>query len=113
MVKHLVGFSGSIMAMPFVAQLEPDGVISKLAVGSAQVILAIVVVCEALAIIRMFQMWRAEVEESKKDTKLDRDELMNIVKLNAEASTRASTSMSSLEGSIKEFAEVIRGCKQK
>ena len=104
---HVTGFIGSVSALPVLAQLSPDTAISKLAVGSAQFVLAVVVVAEAYAIFKMFKLWRDDIQADRVGQKEQSDKLETIVIENAKASTSLAESNRGLTESMHRFANIM------
>lgn len=69
MTKLMIGFIGSVAAMPVVAQIPADTVMEKLGKGTTQVVLAAVVVSLAFALIQVFRIHRQDALDSKKELK--------------------------------------------
>ena len=55
--------------LPILAQIDPETTAGKLATASAQGVLAVVVVCEAIAIVWMFRTWRNDLEKRRDEEK--------------------------------------------
>jgi len=113
MMGKVAGFISTVAAVPIVGQIPAESVVGKLAVGSAQFVLSVVVVIEALAIFKMFKIWRADIAQERLDRQNDRDKFEEIIRENAKASTQLATSNEALKESVYHFAKVVEGCDKK
>jgi len=113
MMGKLGLFMGSVIAMPVIGQLSPESAVGELAKGGAQMILAVVVVAEAIAIFKMFKLWRDDIESEREDRKTEREKFEEIIKDNAEANTRLATTNEALKDSVYHFAKVVESCDKK
>lgn len=57
------GFCLAVIALPFVGQIDPATTAGRLAVGGAQAVLAVLVVSLALALVRVFILYRRDMKE--------------------------------------------------
>ena len=72
MVGKLTTMMVGVVGLPILAQVDPATTAQKLAVGTAQTVLAVVVVAEALALVGMFRGWR-------KDVATDRESMTELI----------------------------------
>lgn len=112
MFSKVVVFLGATTAIPIVGQIPVEGTVEKLAVGTAQMILAIVVVAEAAAIFGMFKLWRKDVDIDRVQAKEESKVLQVLVEKNAEANTRRTESERELKEAVATLANVIEKCKK-
>ena len=119
-------FLGTVLVIPVIGQINPETAVDKLAVGTAQMVLAMVAVVEFLALAFFFRLWRKDVASDKADLKANAETLskllaQNSVALsdNAQASHRTSKALDGLERSVSGFSdavnrstEVIRKCER-
>jgi len=105
-----ITFISSVAMIPVIGQMSPESAVGKLAVGSAQMVLSIIVVAEALAIYKLFKDWRKDVEFEKKESKEEREQLISLIEKNAESNTELAESTKGLKESVYHFAKVIEKC---
>jgi len=119
-------FMGSVITLPFLAQVDPQSVAGELAIATAQGVLSVVVVAEAIAIIVMFRQWRKDVETDRKSDKEQSDKLTTLIADNSavirqtnDATHRSANAMEQFERSISDFrvavdrnTEVIKKCER-
>ena len=134
MVGKFTIFMSSILAMPVVAQVDPATAVDKLAVGTAQFVLAAIAVAEAIAIGYMFFTQRKDIQRERAEMK---EQLNASVGLTAKvtaaladntsalqhhsiATHRHSDAVESFQRSVEKvdetlisFREVIRKCEGK
>ena len=117
-------FLGSVITLPFLAQVDPQSVAGELAIATAQGVLSIVVVAEAIAIICMFRQWRKDVETDRISDKEQAGKLTDlianntaVISQNRDATHRSANAMESFERTVAEFkisvdrnTEVIKKC---
>ena len=122
--KHVTGFAGSLLGLPVLAQAAtlPDDIIGKLAIGSAQFVLAAVAVIEGVAIYRGAKYYCDEIEKAKKaeqeardkqraEEKEEREKLSKVIVDATAASTVQAETNRELKESLSEFAHVIQSCR--
>lgn len=107
MLTKLTIFVASLAAMPIVAQIEPSGIAGKLAVGSTQSILAIVVVAQAVAIFKMFKLWRADIQAEREAAAEMRSHLESVISENAVSQAQVATAVRENSEAVHHFANVI------
>lgn len=106
-MHKVVGFFGSVTVLPVLAQLEPSTLIGKLAVESAQFVLSVVVVAEAVAIYKMFRLWRADVEAARAIDKDRHDKMSEVLSANAVSQSQLSTTIQRHTEAIHRFANAV------
>lgn len=71
--KLVIGFFTGVVAMPIVAQIPVATDVERLGKGTAQFVLAIVVVALAAAIVAIFRIHRQDAIDAKKELKEEVD----------------------------------------
>ena len=120
-------FFGTLVSIPVVGQITPEGAVDQLAVGNAQMVLAMIAVVEFLAITVMFSIWRKDVATDRQGDKDNAEALSKLLTVssvavsdNAQASHRLSKSMDEVEKTLGSFSvaidrnsEVVKKCEVK
>lgn len=122
----MVGAAAAIPLVPLVGQVavDPRSIWREMAVGTAQGILAIVVVAEALAIFKMFLMWRKDVERRREEDKKESEEVRKVLievvsknteamALQAQATQEFKEAVYSNKTSLDHVAGVLEGCERR
>ena len=114
----VLGFMGAVSMMPVVAQIEAGNAMEKMAKGTAQMVLAVVVISLALALLQIYKLHRQDALDSRKELKDeferhaqeqkdDNEKLQKIVAENTTAMTMLAESDKQLKEAIYSLAKVV------
>jgi len=117
--KLTVMIAGAVAmpALSHLAQLNVDTTAGKLAHASAQGVLALVVVAEAVAIIFMFKQWRNDVAKNQEQVEERAGKLIELISENTaviaqnnDASHRSARATEDFQKTVARHTEVIARC---
>jgi len=112
------GFLSAVGLMPVVAQIEPSSTMEKMAKGTAQTVLAVVVIALALALLQIYKLHRKDALDSRKELKEeferhaneqkeDNEKLQRIIADNTSAMNLLAESDKQLKEAIYRLAQVV------
>lgn len=107
---NVIGFVSSAALIPIMGQLSPDTTLGQLATGTAQFILSVVVVVEACAIYKMFQLWRKDIETDRLEAGKDKDQMEKLIADNSASSVLLANSNKELKEAVYHFSDVVKNC---
>lgn len=113
----VTGFFLSVIGLPIVGQLPAQTVMEKMATGTTQIVLSIVVVCLGLAIIQMYRNSRLDLQ--KKDDKFEtyvkdqNQKMQELLSANAAATQLHAQNSKELEEAIYALVDTVKDLKRK
>lgn len=110
MVGKFAGFIGSVAAIPVIGQIPVQGTLEKLAQGTVQMVLAVVVIFLSLALVRIYQLHRNDMLASRQELKEDNKVIQGLLAENVKVMTSTTDSNTDLKEAIKDLSKVIQGC---
>lgn len=102
----------SLPAVPLVAQAGPISAAKEVGVMSTQMILALVAICSSGALIKLFMMWRKDVEAQQEKTDKSHARIEALVADNSVAMTQNSTSNREVKEALYTLSNVISNCEE-
>ena len=119
-------FLGTVIAIPVVGQISPEGAVDAISVGNVQTVLAYAAVIEFIALSTLFALWRKDVvrqQERSEEKAKELSELLAqntaVIAQNKDAGHRQAHALEALEQSVSTFSdavnrnsEVIRKCEK-
>jgi len=110
MVGKFCGFIGSVVALPIVGQIPTEGAYEKLAQGTVQMVLAVVVIGLALALVQVYKLHRKDMLASREELKEDNKVIQSLLAENVKVMTAMKDSNGELKEAIKDLSKMIQGC---
>ena len=109
--KLTAGFFASIVAMPIIAQIPATTDVERLGKGTAQFVLAIVVVALAAAIVAIFKLHRQDAITAKEELKQEMAKSQELLKEQMEKSAKLisdnTSAMNLMANSNNQLKEAI------
>ena len=103
----ITGLMAAILGMPVLSFISPETVMEKLAVGSAQIVLAVVAVCLSRALLHVYKLHREDALSSREELKSMNRELQKVVAENAISQTQLLKSNDELRAAIQHLSETL------
>lgn len=111
MTKLMFGFLSTVILFPIVAQVDAGTTVEKLGKGTAQMVLAVVVVCLALAIVQIFRYHRRDMLDAKQELKHEMEKSIKLIADNTLAMNMQADSNKQLKEAIYHLSGVISKCR--
>jgi len=114
----VMGFFGAVGLMPVVANIDATTTMEKMAKGTTQTVLAVVVIALALALLQIYKLHRKDALDSRKEMKdeferhakeqkEDNEKLQKVITDNTSAMNMLAESDKQLKEAIYHLATVV------
>lgn len=108
----MMGLMSSLVAIPIVGQIQPEGWVEKLGKASAQFVLAAACVALAVALVKTMKQVQANWE-ARVTTELNtREVLLKITNESSTAMQRQADSAEGLSSAVHDLTAAIDKCKK-
>jgi len=110
MVAKFVGFISAVVALPVVGELPipVEDTYGKLAQGTVQMVLAVVVIFLALALVQIYKLHRKDMLASRDELKEENKVVQKLLSDNATVITQMKDSNRELREAIQDLTGMIR-----
>lgn len=102
----------SLPVVPMIAQAGPISAAKEVGVMSAQMVLALVAIASSGALLKLFMMWRKDVEGHQDKADKAHARLEGLIADNSVAMTQNSTSNKEVKEALYTLSNVISNCEE-
>lgn len=114
----VIGFIGAVASMPIVAQMDASTAMERMAKGTTQTVLAVVVIALAVALLKVYKLHRQDALDSRKELKDeferhakeqkdDNEKLQHLLAESTSAMNMQSKSNDQLKEAIYHLSSVV------